>query len=198
MMRYIISQFGQPRGPLGALAGKIMARSNQERNNWLISLLDVQPADNLLEIGYGPGTAIQQVAGIAKDGIVAGIDHSETMLRQASRLNATTIQAGRVKLLHGSVETIPFEDNTFDKVYTSNSIQFWPEPIENLKQLRRVMKPGGRIAIALQPRWAKTDAEVETVAEEIKTQLTSAGFNNLKQHFKPMKPVTCFVILGTK
>jgi hypothetical protein len=60
----IVGQFHRPRGPVGHLVGWTMARrsSNRERNIWAVSLLDVQPDDRVLELGFGPGIAIREAA----------------------------------------------------------------------------------------------------------------------------------------
>ena len=101
-------------------------------------------------------------------------------------------------LKHGSVSALPYNDDTFDKVFAINSSPFWPEPAENLKELQRVLKPGGLIAITLQPRWAKTDEMVQEIGEEIATQLATAGFGRVRPAFKSMKPVTSVCVLGIK
>src|SRR6266511_3206911 len=85
-------------------------RSNQQRNSWAVSLLDVQPTDRVLEIGFGPGIAIAELAGRATRGQVYGIDHSEVMVQQASGRNAAAIRAHRVHLAHASVEQLPSFD----------------------------------------------------------------------------------------
>jgi SAM-dependent methyltransferase len=92
MWHYLAQQFRRPTGFLGRLAG-FLFRINREGIEWTISLIEVQPADHVLEIGFGPGHGIQQVARIATQGRVAGVDFSETMLRQASRRNAAAITA---------------------------------------------------------------------------------------------------------
>ena len=68
--------------------------SNQDRIRWTISLLNIKPDDRLLEIGFGPGFAIELVSKITSEGFVAGIDHSEVMVRQASKRNARAIREG--------------------------------------------------------------------------------------------------------
>jgi len=75
----IVGQFGHPRGTAGTIAGWVMAhrRSNRERNSWVVSLLDVQPSDRVLEIGFGPGLAIAELSRrVGDSGHVYGIDHS--------------------------------------------------------------------------------------------------------------------------
>src|SRR5512138_1099995 len=114
----IVRQFGRPRGPLGALAGLVMRLrpSNRLRNLRTVELLDIQPSDRVLEIGFGPGLAVARAAELASAGKVVGVDHSALMLRQARRRNARAIRAGRVELLLGSAEAVPRIEGGFQKV----------------------------------------------------------------------------------
>jgi cyclopropane fatty-acyl-phospholipid synthase-like methyltransferase len=75
----VVAQFARPTGFFGNIAGLIMAHwpSNLERNEWAISLLNLQPADRVLEIGFGPGVTIQKMSEIVSHGVIWGIDHSE-------------------------------------------------------------------------------------------------------------------------
>jgi protein-L-isoaspartate O-methyltransferase len=114
----LAQQFRQPTGFLGRLAG-FFFRINLEGIEWTINLLAIQPSDHVLEIGFGPGHGIQQVARLAAQGRVAGVDFSETMLQQASRLNAAAIEAGRVELRLGDASALPYPDNTFHKVFAT-------------------------------------------------------------------------------
>lgn len=83
-------QFGHPTGPLGHVAGWIMARrgSNQARNAWTLELLEIGPAHRVLELGFGPGQAISRLAPGLTTGCIVGLDHSAAMLAQARRRNA--------------------------------------------------------------------------------------------------------------
>ena len=117
--------FGRPRGFLGRLGGIIMARTNEECGSWVIKLLDIGPSESVLEVGFGPGVIIQRLSNLA--GHVAGIDPSHEMLQQARVRNAEAIGSGRVDLRYGCVETLPFDNNTFDKAIAINSMQVWPD-----------------------------------------------------------------------
>jgi ubiquinone/menaquinone biosynthesis C-methylase UbiE len=110
--------------------------SNLERNEWAISLLNLQPSDRVLEIGFGPGVAIQKMNELVSDGLIWGIDHSEVMFRQASNRNERAISTGRVRLTLASVTQLPFFGDPFDKILDVNSFQFWDNKIDVLKQLR--------------------------------------------------------------
>jgi precorrin-6B methylase 2 len=80
--------------------------SNRQRNRWAVSLLGVRPADQVLEIGFGPGLAVAELAR-AGAGHVYGIDHSDVMLRQASKRNAAAVRTGRVTLVNASADLLP-------------------------------------------------------------------------------------------
>ena len=129
--RALVSQFHQPHGLGGRAADWVMAHrgSNRKRNVWAVGLLEVQPADHVLEIGFGPGIAIRELARHATRGAVVGVDHSELMVRRASRRNAAAVRAGRVELRLGNAEALPtFDapfDAPFDGILAVNSLMFW-------------------------------------------------------------------------
>lgn len=201
LLQPLIAQFGRPTGFWGNLAGMIKAYrpSNRQRNDWTIALLDIQPQDRVLEIGFGPGVAIERVSKIALEGFVAGIDHSETMLRQARKRNVVAIQQGRVDLQLASVSNPPVFDPPFDKIFATNSFQFWPDPVVNLKQLRRLLKPGGRIAITFQPRNpGATDEDAQRAGQVMVKDLERAGFSPVRLETKQMKSVSVVCALGVK
>ena len=82
-------------GLIGKVMGRIMAWHNQPDNEWTVSLLEIQPTDHVLEIGFGPGQAIRYASRRVPDGLVCGIDHSETMVQEASKYNAAAVAARR-------------------------------------------------------------------------------------------------------
>ena len=142
------SQLGHPRGPLGAIVARIMRRSNAQLNLWMVELLQVAPGDRVLEIGFGPGVALAALLARASDGFVAGVDMSEDMVRQARSRNAAAIAAGRLDIRHGNAGCLPFDDATFDKVCGAHVIYFWADPVATVRELRRVLRPGGTLALA--------------------------------------------------
>ena len=148
MMASIRSQFGHPHGVMGQIVGWILAMENQERIAWAVQQLDLQPSDSVLEIGFGPGLGIQQALAQVPQGSVAGVDISEVMVAQARRRNAAEVQAGRVDLRQGSADHLPFGDGSFEKVFAINSLHIWPDAQAGLREVQRVLKPGGLAARA--------------------------------------------------
>ncbi len=113
---------------MGWLAGERMVRQHGPETAWTMNLLEIQPTDTVLEVGFGAGQGIKLAAEKASDGRVMGIDLSEVMVRVATRRNAQAVKAGRVALSQGNITALPFEDQYFDKVMTIHTFYFWSEP----------------------------------------------------------------------
>lgn len=191
------SPFATPRGPLGWLAGQLMARLSTERSEWGLSLLDLEPDEQLLEVGFGPGVDIQRAARIVTGGTVVGVDPSATMVALASKRNATAIRIGKVQLHQVAMPgPLPFRDATFTKIFTNNSFAFWDEPAASLRELKRVLRPGGRIVIVTQPLWLKTAVEVRLYGETVARVLRDAGFSRVRLEVRTMKPVDAVGAVG--
>jgi ubiquinone/menaquinone biosynthesis C-methylase UbiE len=152
MLQHILMRmFGRPEGALGSLGGMIMARTNRKMAESVIGLLQIRPHERVLEVGFGPGVAIALLARSASSGYVAGVDPSREMVAQARARNAAAIETGLVDLRQGSVERLLFSDDAFDAVMAVNSMQVWPDATAGLREVRRVMRTGGRIALGFTP-----------------------------------------------
>jgi ubiquinone/menaquinone biosynthesis C-methylase UbiE len=190
----LISQFSHPRGPLGWIAGTIMAVKNRRRNELAVAMLDVQPGQKVLEIGFGPGVTIKLLAEMIGDGAVTGIDSSRVLVGQAKRRNAEAVRAERVALHWGSVEQLPFPDAMFDRILAVNSLHHWPNIEENLREVRRVLKAGGLLLIAEQPVWAAAGADDCRFAADLAAQIATAGFGQVEMSAHRMKPAPTIVV----
>lgn len=195
----IFKLFGKPTGWLGWCVGQWMTVKNRQRSEWVIALLKIQKNDRILEIGFGPGADIARVAVLAPQGFVAGIDHSEVMVQQASQRNAIAIQAKQVELQCASASDIPYLSETFDKIFSINVAHFWTHPLEVLAELHRLLKPGGLIAIAIQPRIPNaTEVTSQETGKFLVNALISAGFEQVTLETKPIQPVSVVCALGIK
>jgi ubiquinone/menaquinone biosynthesis C-methylase UbiE len=167
--RILLRMFGRPKGLLGRIGGLILARFNREFAQEIVTVLDVRAAERVLEVGFGPGVGIELLASAVSMGKVAGIDPSEEMVEQASARNAAAIRTGAVDLRRGSVESMPFEDATFDTALAINSMQVWPDAPAGLREICRVLTRGGRIALGFTPNSRQPRSGVTEL-------LSAAGF----------------------
>jgi ubiquinone/menaquinone biosynthesis C-methylase UbiE len=180
----LTSQFACPTGLLGVGVGRLMAVKNAKMNEFAVEMLDIQPDDQALEIGFGRGRTIRMIAERAKAGFVAGVDLSDVMVRQATRYNLDLIVAGRAELCQGSVADLPYECERFTKVLAVNNYQFWPDAELNLEEMRRVMREGGLVVICLRMHSTKrlalapgfTEDEVTDVARLVRW----VGFRDIR------------------
>jgi SAM-dependent methyltransferase len=192
-----LAQFHQPTGAAGHLAGWIMGRrgSNVARNRWAVQLLDVQPADRVIELGCGPGVALASLAARATRGLVVGVDHSQVMIGQARRRNRAAVRAGRVRLIHAPVQSLSVSDGPFDAALAVNTVGMWPDPADRLRELARLLRPGGRIALVSQPRCpGATAATSAAAASELAGLLTEAGFGLLRTEMLDLDPPAACVL----
>lgn len=183
--RYIDGQYRQPTGLVGRWIGRKMAKQHAPENTWTVDLLGLQPTERVIEIGFGPGIAVEQAAGRAA--FVAGVDFSRAMLASAQRRNAEAVRAGRVDLRHGDASALPFPEASFDAAYSIHSIYFWPQPLAALREIRRVLRPGGRLALTVLPKalWNPDNPELAGTPEckpysgdELRGLLAQAGFRD--------------------
>jgi SAM-dependent methyltransferase len=193
----LVGQYARPRGVAGHLAGWDMATrpSNRKRNLWAVDLLEVRPTDCVLEIGFGPGVAIRALASRASRGKVYGIDHSEVMVRQATARNRAAVRDGRVDLRLGSPTGLSTLGVVVDKVLIVNNFGMWPDPARRLEDLRRVMRPGGRVAIVAQPRLPGATAETARRAGRATAErLRDAGFTGIRTETLNLRPLVVCVL----
>jgi ubiquinone/menaquinone biosynthesis C-methylase UbiE len=193
----MVGQFHHPTGAGGRVAGWIMGRrsSNVARNRWAVQLLDIQSTDRVIELGCGPGVAVAAVTARATRGLVVGVDHSQVMIRQAGRRNRAAIQSGRVRLVNMPVERLSISDGPFDAALAVNTVGMWPDPTTRLRELGKLLRPGGRIALVSQPRCpGATAATSEAAANELAALLAEAGYEHLRTEMLGLDPPAACVL----
>jgi SAM-dependent methyltransferase len=153
-----------PRGPVGRTVGTLMRVANARPNALAVAALDLRPADEVLELGCGPGHAVAMMAEQVRHGTVHGIDPSATMLAQARARSRRAVRGGRIRLYRAKVEQLPFANASMDKILAVNVAYFWHEPAVALSEIRRVLRPAGILSIYVSDasamcRWPFADAE---------------------------------------
>lgn len=141
------AQLRRPSGPLAHVTGAMMRWVNRGPYRLALADLDVQPKDNVLELGFGPGEGIQALATLAHCGVVSGFDHSEAMVAQATTRNAEAVARGQVRLRVADFTALPLSDASVDRVLAVNVAYFWDDGAVMLQEIGRVLRPGGRMAV---------------------------------------------------
>ena len=192
-------QFTRPTGRIGRLVGHLMAVKNRRRNGWVVSCLDVQPTDRVLELGFGPGVDLQRVAALAPAGRVAGLDHSDAMVDLARWRNRRAVAEGRAEIVHGSMTSLPWPDASFDVVFAINAFQFAGDPLAVIREIARVLRPGGRLAIAVQPRHkGATAASADEIGRKLVALFRDAGLHGVRVGRKVLRPVPVVCVMGRR
>ena len=145
-------QLQHPRGVLGKALFGWMTPKTIAHARWTADLMDVQPDDDILEVGFGNGANIGLLAERASNGHVAGVEISSTAVEMASSRNARAIAAGRVKLHQTSGGVLPFDDGAFDKACTVATAYVFADPSAVFREMHRVLKPGGLAAVTFPVR----------------------------------------------
>ena len=185
------------RMPVGELGQQILDRMNESHEmmaQWGVTHLDIKEDSKILDIGCGGGRNIQRFSQlISDDGRVVGIDYSEVSVEKSFELNKEAIERGIVNVLHESVSEMPFYDGTFDIVTGFETIYFWPDLINDLREVNRVLKKGGIVffcneAVYREGEMEKYDDLVELLdmkiypEEVLKESLEIAGFGDFKSY----------------
>ncbi|HEY5876036.1 MAG TPA: class I SAM-dependent methyltransferase, partial [Ilumatobacteraceae bacterium] len=182
------------------LAGRIMSQrsSNRERSAWTVDLLDVQPDDRILELGYGPGLGLEAALVRLSTGRLVGLDHSTTMRNMAARRLRAVRSPVQPDLRVGSAEALPDDLGTFDKVFSCNVWLFWKDPVTVLGQLRGHLAPGATVAVTHLPRHGGATRETTIrAAHTISAQFVEAGYSALRHELLELDPAPAVCVLAT-
>jgi len=202
-------QIQKPSGLIGnLLARSQLSHQHQYLEAFCVDLLQPQPTDLILEVGFGNGYMINKIAPALSNGHIYGIDHSEVMVRHASSRNEKYITKGTVDLQQGNLSSLPFSNNFFSKAVSNNTIYFWRNPLQEAKELLRVLQPGGLLVIGFRTgeqlwEWSiarKTDVFQHYDPDELEQLLQEAGFHTLGLEHKQELNGTfdSFAFLATK
>lgn len=138
----------KPKGKLGSLQLKSMNKEHTPVSLWGLKHLDIQSDDIVLDVGCGGGININRMSKKAKK--VYGVDYSIESVKLSRKVNRQEIYDGKVVVLKGNVQSLPFEDDTFDIVTAFETVYFWPDIEKCFGEVKRVLKPGGIFLIGME------------------------------------------------
>ena len=138
----------KPQGKLGNIQLKSMNKEHTPVSLWGLKHLDIKEDDIILDVGCGGGINLKRMAQKAKK--VYGIDYSIESVKLSREVNEDNIKKGKVEVLEGNVQSLPFDDNTFDIVTAFETVYFWQDIKNSFGEVKRVLKPGGIFLIGME------------------------------------------------
>ena len=147
LIAWVLGQFRRPSGWLGRGIARSMNVSHGKMTDWGLQQVAVARDAAILDVGCGGGETVRKLAEMAPEGTVVGVDFSAASVAVSRKTNAAQIAAGRVRIEEGSVAALPFGDATFDVVTAVETHYYWPDLPANVREIRRVVKPGGTFAL---------------------------------------------------
>lgn len=181
--RVLAQQLARPSGLAGRFMGRTLNRVNERVNALALAQLSLGPGERLLDIGFGGGLLMRAALQTAPALFVAGIEISTPMIERGRRAFRQEIESGDVEILEADVAAIPYGSGRFDKVAAINTLHFWPDPAAGLAEVRRVLRPGGVLVIAVRPKEFLERVRFTTLGfrafdlDELQALLEDAGFD---------------------
>ena len=187
LLKFMAGQLRKPSGFIGRrVVAKMLNASNRPMNRLTLTSLGLTPDDRVIEVGFGGGDLISRMASVVTRGCIVGVDFSPEMVESCTKRFASLLRAERIELRCASADHLPYGSQYFTKACTVNTLYFWPDPVDPLNELRRVLRPGGRLVLCFNPR-----ATLQKVAytkygftlyesAEVQRLLETVGFENVQ------------------
>jgi arsenite methyltransferase len=202
--RFVEKNLAYPRGLGGAYVATIMNQVNVGITKFTLQVLKLEAGQEVLEIGFGGGVSFDLVLPEIQGGCMYGLDMSADMLSRSEKNREREIKAGLLKLSLGTVDRQPYLDNQMDRAFSVNTIYFWPDPRAGLKELYRILKPGGRLVLGLRSKSFRdqngySDKIFKNYSdEEFRDFFESVGFRHFEIIRTELAKVETLAVLGVK
>jgi ubiquinone/menaquinone biosynthesis C-methylase UbiE len=147
VMALLLRQCRKPTGLAGRLFLAMMNLNHANVTNWGLQHVEIGKRLTILDVGCGGGKTIRKIAKIASEGRVLGVDYATASIATSRSANRPEIERGRVAICHATVSQLPFHDNSFDLVTAVETFYYWPDRVADLREVKRVLKPGGTLVI---------------------------------------------------
>ncbi len=171
-------------------------------SRWGMAHLMEVKASRMLELGCGGGANVARLLSLYPEGKVTGIDYAQVSVQMSRKRNRRAIKKGRCRILKENVRNLSFADASFDLATAFETIYFWPDILESLKEVCRVLIPGGHFLICNETDGSKpTDAKITEEIEgmhlyptpDLYDLLLEAGFSFIRVGLHPTRHWVVFL-----
>ena len=142
---YLVNQVRKPTKWVGRLFLWTMNLSHSGVTDWGLKHVAIEEGFRILDVGCGRTT--EKLAALAAKGTVYGVDYAAGSVAASSAKNAQLIQEGRVEIARASVSRLPFAADKFDLVTAVETQYYWPDPVNDMREVLGVLKPGGTLVV---------------------------------------------------
>lgn len=153
-----------------------------ERLLWAVDTLAFQPDERLLEIGCGSGVAVSLICDRLTTGKIIAIDQSPKMIAAAARRNQDCVALGRAVFHTAALSEATFTGEQFHKIFAVNVNVFWQKPARELRVIKELLLPQGRLYLFYEPPSA---SKISQTADRVAAQLQAGGFSIQETLFQP-------------
>lgn len=172
--------------------------NNKTTMDWAIELLQLEPYQHILEIGFGSGRTLQTLGRKLQIGFLAGVDRSPENYLMALKRNRRLIEQQILQLHLGTVSELPYPAGYFHTLFSNHSLDFLHECPDSMHHLHSLLRSQGRLVQVFQPKWAPSDADLWKVAEQVQKKFSESGLSAVQISFLEMHPVNAFAVVGFK
>ncbi len=151
-LKEFAKQLRKPEGEFGLQVGEKMNKGNVHMYAATIEALHVSAGDSILEIGMANGFFVKDILAIDPSITYSGCDYSALMVDESTKLNDQYVRENRAKFFNATAEKLPFDNETFNTVFTINTLYFWNDYKAVLNEIKRVLKPSGQFIISIRPK----------------------------------------------
>jgi len=168
-----------------------MNLTHSKMTDWGFRQIQISDDFAILDVGCGGGRTIGKLAALAKAGKVYGVDYAKGSVAASRAANSELIQSGRVEIRQASVSQLPFPADQFNLVTAVETQYYWPNLVEDMKEVLRTLKPGGMLIVLaetyagglterfLRPLLKLIRAKTLSVAEP-RELFASAGYSDIQ------------------
>ena len=196
-MKYhkLIENAAKPEGFWGKLMLRSMNKGHHALTDWALAYVDPKNGCRALDIGCGGGRTVSKLCDLVGSGKVTGVDYSALCVKKSEKLNSKNVLCGRAEFRQASVSELPFAEDSFDLVTGIETYYFWPDKLNDLKEVRRVMRRNGTLLLVFEmmkddsdpDKWKAVEKRLGVGAvgrSEIAEMRLRAGIQNRRPHAK--------------
>ena len=167
-----------------------MNNSHYDLTQWGLSFISPQRAEDILDIGCGGGRTLRDLAS-GTSARLFGLDASAASVEKTKELNSDHVLSGRMTVVEGLAESLPFAKEVFDLVTAFETVYYWRDPVSCFADVRRTLRQGGEFLVCNEDRDFSRPVVAEYAdalgmklytAEQLGKMLRDAGFAEVREY----------------